>query len=139
MVSDPAGRIPRGLAVENHIVNRQFGDRLGNCRVVLQQPVARIEFHVVAVLEREHSDSIELPLEDPLWPGVSLLCERRRHRHNPFGEDCSLVDHSLDAAYYRVQPTSITTSNLRKPTSFSLQPGSQRKRFCWKQRLRVVQ
>ncbi len=40
MVGDAAGRIPRGFAVENRIVNREFGYSLGNCRVVLQQAVA---------------------------------------------------------------------------------------------------
>ena len=97
MIGDPAGRIPRGLAVEDYIADWQVGDSLGNGRVVLEQPVARIKLHVGAVFEREHPDSIELPLEDPLGAREPLLRKGRRHWHNPFGEGCCfLVYHAID-------------------------------------------
>src|SRR5262249_17591293 len=86
VVHDSASRIPDGFAVEDHIADGQLGDRLGNGWVVLEQPVARIKFHLRAIFECEYSDSIELSLEDPLGSGEAFLCERRRHRHNPFGE-----------------------------------------------------
>ena len=42
--------------------------------------------NVGAVLEREQPDAVELALEDPLGPGEPVLCERRRHRLEPFGK-----------------------------------------------------
>src|SRR2546428_9555293 len=115
MVRDTAGRMPRGLAVEDHIADRQVGYRFGDRRVMLEQPVARIQLHVGAVLEREHPDSIELPLEDPLSPGKPLLRERRRHRHNPCWERCCfLIQHAIREP--RLKSQTVWSSSRLSPT-----------------------
>jgi len=46
----------------------------------------REELDVFTILEGEQSDPIKLPLEDPVGAGEAFLCQRRRHRHKPFGK-----------------------------------------------------
>jgi hypothetical protein len=79
---------PGGFAVEDHVVDRQVRDRLYHCgvRIVQRQPVAREQPDIGAILERDHADPVELPLEDPLRPGEAVLGQRRRHRLEPFGK-----------------------------------------------------
>ena len=60
-------------------------DRRGDRRQILRQPIARVEPDVVALLEREQADAVELALEDPLRPGEPLLRQRRGHRLEPLG------------------------------------------------------
>ena len=79
---------PRELAVENHVVRVECGDRRAHRRVVLRQTVAREQANVAAGLEREGANSVVLALENPFGPREPLLRERRGHRFDPLGESC---------------------------------------------------
>src|SRR5262249_5497074 len=85
-----------GLAVEDHVMHRERGHRPGDCRVRIGEieTIAGQQADVTAVLECQHPDSVELPLEDPLGPGESLLRQGRGHWDDPLwkvhGSACSV-------------------------------------------------
>src|SRR6185437_8367070 len=80
-----AAAVPRHLAVENDIVDREVRDGSGHVRKMLWKPIARVQLHVAAALVGEQSNAVELALEDPVAPCEALLSERGRHRFEPVG------------------------------------------------------
>jgi hypothetical protein len=86
-----AGPVPGDFAVEDDILYREVGDRLGQRWDVLRQPVAREEADVRPLLERNQADAVELTLEDPVRAGEAVLCERRRHRLQPIGKHAHAI------------------------------------------------
>src|SRR4026208_1159997 len=48
--------------------------------------IARKQLPLSVLFERQQTDAVKLPFEQPLWSGEPLLRERRGHRHQPFGK-----------------------------------------------------
>src|SRR5688572_26563433 len=84
VIGNAALAFSRRLAVEDQVANGQLTDGVGYGGIVLQQSVARIQLDVGSPLEREHTYPVQHTFEKPFRPGESLLCQRRRHRHDPF-------------------------------------------------------
>src|SRR4030095_2428827 len=53
---------------------------------MLELSSARVEADIIAFLERNEADAVELPLEGPLRTGEPVLSERRGNGLDPFGE-----------------------------------------------------
>ena len=87
-VVEHAGLVPRDLPVENRLAHRQLRDRGGNRRTALGKTVTGEQTDVERVLVGEHTNAIELALEDPLRAAEALLRQRRGHRDDPFGKGC---------------------------------------------------
>src|SRR5215467_4885670 len=86
MIGGPARRIPRGFSVENDVVNRDFGNSSSHAWIILEQPIARVQLDIPAILERQHSDTVKLALEKPFRTAEPFLRQRSSHRFIPLGE-----------------------------------------------------
>ena len=91
---------PGHLSVEDHLARRQRRHGARNRRTVLRQPIPGIQPDVVALLEGEQADAVELALEQPVRAGKAFLCQRCRHGDDPVGKSRA-SEHPSDSGALR--------------------------------------